>query len=472
MSAMFWQAILPLAATGSCAVLVMLLLQWVLRRVAGVVPSPAMLAAALMFFLIPVGRWLSSAGTAVPGAGVAAAAPLRQAVRVMQTARLPQTPLWSRAVPQLWLAVAGFLLCWALAKRPLFSARLAYLRCAETDSPAAACLERLKRELGLPAPVRVYTLPGAGTPFVCGLLHPAVYLPSVLTGRQLEHSLRHELQHIQAGHLWYKLFVDGVAMLYWFCPPVWMARRCMDTLCELDCDRRVTGNMDGVQRQQYGLTLLSLAGGGVWGSGLSRAGRQLALRLTELKRPRTKRPLRAVLCLVCGLAVLLTGCGTAAILQGPTSTPAATGFDLPQSEPTPTPQPEVFEEQPAEDTVIWPVPDYSGISQWTENGHKGVDIVAQSGADILAMKSGTVLQAGWNEEEPGYGYSVCIDHGDGVVTLYAHCAEVYAQAGQQVEQGDRIAAVGSSGFSTGPHLHVELSMDGLVCDLRELFPQA
>ena len=393
-----------------------------------------------------------------------------QAAQAVQTAHLPQASLVSVLVPRLWLAGAALLLCWALAKRPLLCARLAYLRRPETDGLIAGQTQQLRRELSIAENVKVYTLPGSVTPFVCGLLCPAVYLPEGLSGRQLEYSLRHELLHIRAGHLWYKLLAEVICVLYWFCPPVWLARSCMDTLCELDCDRRVTASMDGLQRRQYGLTLLSLAGGAACGSGLSRAGRQLAVRLAELKRPQTKRPVRAALCLVCALTVLLTGCGTASVLQEPASV-TATAVPEPRSTQEPALDDDTFEVEPEDDTVIWPVPEYTYVSRWVENGHEGTDIAAESGADVLAMRPGTVVQAGWNEEEPGYGYSVCIDHGDGVVTFYAHCDQVYAQMGQQVDQGDVIAAVGSTGLSTGPHLHVELTMDGLYCDLRELFPE-
>ncbi len=90
--------------------------------------------------------------------------------------------------------------------------------------------------------------------------------------------------------------------------------------------------------------------------------------------------------------------------------------------------------------------------------HKGVDIAANKGTSIFAVKAGTVISAGWNSG--GYGYLVKINHGNGIVTAYAHCSELYVKVGQEVKQGQTIAAVGSTGNSTGPHLHFEVIKNG------------
>lgn len=89
--------------------------------------------------------------------------------------------------------------------------------------------------------------------------------------------------------------------------------------------------------------------------------------------------------------------------------------------------------------------------------HYGTDFAASSGETVLAFAAGTVSFAGYNES---YGWHVKIDHGDGWETLYAHCSKLYAEKGQTVSPGDRIALVGSTGLATGPHLHFELTRDG------------
>ena len=93
-----------------------------------------------------------------------------------------------------------------------------------------------------------------------------------------------------------------------------------------------------------------------------------------------------------------------------------------------------------------------------DHTHKGIDIGASGGTPIVATATGTVTYAGWNSG--GYGNLVIIDHGNGVETYYGHCSKVYVKKGQTVEAGTKIAAVGSTGNSTGNHLHFEIRLNG------------
>lgn len=89
--------------------------------------------------------------------------------------------------------------------------------------------------------------------------------------------------------------------------------------------------------------------------------------------------------------------------------------------------------------------------------HTGDDIAAPHGSPIKAAKSGRVLYSGWKR---GYGNTVIIDHGGGVTTLYGHASKLGVQAGQPVKSGEYIGNVGSTGYSTGPHLHFEVRKNG------------
>jgi murein DD-endopeptidase MepM/ murein hydrolase activator NlpD len=93
--------------------------------------------------------------------------------------------------------------------------------------------------------------------------------------------------------------------------------------------------------------------------------------------------------------------------------------------------------------------------------HSGLDIGADYGTLIHAADSGTIIFAGWYG---GYGNAVIIDHGGGVTSLYGHTSELYVVEGQTVQRGQTIAAVGSTGFSTGPHLHFEVRENGEPVD--------
>ena len=93
--------------------------------------------------------------------------------------------------------------------------------------------------------------------------------------------------------------------------------------------------------------------------------------------------------------------------------------------------------------------------------HEGIDVAAPMGAPIVAPASGTVTKVG---RENGYGNVLEIDHGNGIVTRYAHCSKIDVRQGQRVTRGQRVAAVGSTGLSTGPHLHYEIHINGKIVD--------
>ena len=104
---------------------------------------------------------------------------------------------------------------------------------------------------------------------------------------------------------------------------------------------------------------------------------------------------------------------------------------------------------------IWPViaPISSYFGPRDGRNHNGIDLAANMGDDIRAARDGTVIIAG---EVPGYGNTVVLEHEDGTRTLYAHASVLKVKVGQKVRQGDLIALVGSTGRSTGPHLHFEI----------------
>ena len=93
------------------------------------------------------------------------------------------------------------------------------------------------------------------------------------------------------------------------------------------------------------------------------------------------------------------------------------------------------------------------------SGHTGLDIAAPAGTPIKAAADGEVIFSGYSG---GYGYVVKLDNGNGVQTYYGHCSALYVSAGEKVEAGDVIAAVGSTGNSTGNHLHFEVRVNGSV----------
>ncbi len=103
-------------------------------------------------------------------------------------------------------------------------------------------------------------------------------------------------------------------------------------------------------------------------------------------------------------------------------------------------------------SFVWPVSGY--ITQGFWNNHRALDIGSWLGNPVVASDSGYVVYAGW--DRTGYGYLIIIDHGKGYRTYYAHLSAIYVRIGDSVAQGQQIGAVGSTGRSTGPHLHFEI----------------
>lgn len=119
----------------------------------------------------------------------------------------------------------------------------------------------------------------------------------------------------------------------------------------------------------------------------------------------------------------------------------------------------------------WPAPGYTTITSRygmrihpilkTARVHTGTDIAMPTGAYIIAANDGIVIKSMYTT---GYGNMVMIDHGGGVSTLYGHGSEIIAQTGQEVKKGDIIMKAGSTGWSTGPHLHFEVRINGTAVD--------
>ncbi len=99
--------------------------------------------------------------------------------------------------------------------------------------------------------------------------------------------------------------------------------------------------------------------------------------------------------------------------------------------------------------------------------HNGLDVANRRGTPLFAVSAGTVVRASWNS---GYGRQVEIDHGYGITTSYAHCHRLLVKKGDVVKPGQRIATMGSTGRSTGPHLHFEVRLDGNAVDPMDYLP--
>ncbi len=154
----------------------------------------------------------------------------------------------------------------------------------------------------------------------------------------------------------------------------------------------------------------------------------------------------------------------------------ATPLPLVAALPPPPPTPDVSIEPPPPEVppisegFVWPVDGVitSGYGWRWGRIHAGVDIPGPIGSPIVAVQSGTVIFAGWHDG--GYGLMVEVRHDDRMVTRYAHGNEIFVSVGQAVNQGHTIMARGSTGWSTGPHLHLEVLINGEAVDPVTFLP--
>jgi murein DD-endopeptidase MepM/ murein hydrolase activator NlpD len=116
--------------------------------------------------------------------------------------------------------------------------------------------------------------------------------------------------------------------------------------------------------------------------------------------------------------------------------------------------------------LAMPLEHYSGISRGFSRGHHGIDFAAHRGTPVHAAAGGRVIRAG--RSGSGYGNWVVVAHRNGLQSIYAHLSEVDVEAGDEVDAGDKVGEVGSTGRSTGPHLHFEVRRDNRAVDPQPL----
>ena len=121
---------------------------------------------------------------------------------------------------------------------------------------------------------------------------------------------------------------------------------------------------------------------------------------------------------------------------------------------------------PAVGRLVWPVPG-GAISQYFHAGHLALDIAAPYGSMIVAAQSGIVTWSGWRNN--GGGFVISIDHGNGMQTVYNHLGDLWVSSGAYVAAGQGIGAIGCTGICTGPHVHFEVIVNGIIDNPQRYF---
>ncbi len=340
---------------------------------------------------------------------------------------------------------------------------------------------------------RIFVSNSRRAPLTFGVFHPTVLLPEDLPVGSAEFQLvlAHELAHIRRKECLRKLAFTVCLCVYWWNPLVWLMVHLANRDIELACDEAVLRALGPECKKAYALALLDMAQRrscpAPLCSAFAKSSAEARIRaIVRFKRAPAWTAVCASILFALSSVVLAT---QAAPAQGGTeaeraakplelsepiqipepASPAPANADPVQPE-LPSPEPEALPDAapkyifPLEnpdaavtDSFGWRVHPVSGTSAF----HSGVDLEASAGSNVLAVAGGTVLKAEYNE---AYGYFVLLEHEDGVQTFYAHLQELLTAPGDEVQQGQIIGLVGSSGWSTGPHLHLGVTQDGESVD--------
>lgn len=422
------------------------------------------------------------------------------------------------ALPPLWLCGAVSALAWKVAGYQHFRRRML----ADTRVPEEWEESLLRRLAGSGEVPRLLHSPETQAPVLMGLWRCTLFLPDTSYPPEvLEDVLAHELSHKKRHDLALKWLAAFVLCVHWFNPVCWLLSKQIDRDCELACDEEVLKGQDPARRRRYGRTLVLVAAGQVPAQSLTapmytqkeRLKERLELIMNDKKSGRHITVFLCIAALLMGLSTMWLGVYAGNLeAEGPDADPIPAGTEAAGSTadvmPTETEAEgsdidSVPTEGEAQDPAAESIPDGTEAAEQTsaeeipavsaeqnpllfplEVGsaavsadfgsrvhpgtgetltHSGVDFLADSGTNILAAADGVVVTSDYDSS---HGDHVVIDHGDGRTTLYAHMLwdSCTVSEGDTVTAGQLIGQVGSTGMSTGPHLHFELRQDGALVD--------
>ena len=337
-------------------------------------------------------------------------------------------------------------------------------------------------------------------PLTFGVFRPTVLLPEDLPvgDAQFQLVLAHELAHIRRKDCLRKLLLTVCLCLYWWNPLVWMMVWLANRDMELACDEAVLRALGPDCRKAYALTLLDMA----------QRNPKSAPLCSGFAKSSAEERIRAILSFKripawVGICVSVLFVLTASVFTTQAASPAAVpepepavqeeipeenvAVSVSESELLPA-TPPIMPEQEAESEIeletqtrsevrayIFPLEDTSvevtNPYGWQAHPvtkqkslHSGVDLAADYGTNVLAVADGTVLDCSY---DAAFGYILTLEHGNGVQTQYAHLSEFLVEFGDVVRQGQIIAKTGDSGWTTGPHLHLGVLINGETADPLE-----
>lgn len=427
----------------------------------------------------------------------------------------------SQVLPYVWITIAIGLLGYNLISYIVFLHK-EKRNCINNKNPEVdSIMNRLCRQMSLKK-VSYIISKNISTPMTVGLFNKKIILSNEsLEEKQYEIILKHELFHIKNKDIEYKFLLLVLNCIYWFNPIIYMFTNQVDEILELNCDEYVLRNQSQTYRVEYAKTLLNQIEKNRnkqyrFSMNFANRRKNIMRRFSNIVDKSPKRSVAsiatvtAILLIVSILLIVLIPNINFATIQeniietvsnenkvednimnnitiGETTNSeedsnivgANVTEEKIENETIETESEAIVEEttnlESKDNGVILqeivntevalsnPFKDkYTVISRFGRKGtgtHTGIDLAAISGTNIYAAASGRIVFSGY---KGSYGNLVIIDHGNNIQTYYAHCSNLIKNEGEEVKQGEMIAQVGSTGNSTGPHLHFEVRKDGIT----------
>lgn len=319
--------------------------------------------------------------------------------------------------------------------------------------------------------IRLVLTDGNTSPFVFGLFRRYLVIPRFVLEMpepQRQLVIEHEITHLKQHDPELLIITRLMSCLLWFNTLYLRQQRAMEWAIELACDRQVVSQTPTPQRKLYAATMLQVLKQSTKQSPMSALSephspwkvaftpiakessqQQFVSRLGHIMKPArfSSSSLTRNLSLLAGGVLLSLVAG---LLQPKLSfaNVAPTQWIAPIETFRLTAQ-------------------YGVVSKIHPKGHRGTDLAAPKGTTIVAIAGGTVVTSTDNFKHKNYGKVIVIDHGAGFQSFYSHMDQRVVETGQRINAGDNIGTVGTSGFTTGPHLHLEMLKDGQRVDPGE-----
>ena len=491
------------AVSGSILILILALFRLLLGKQLPKALFPALWCAAAVRLLLPLAMpsplsiWNLASHNVQAAAGTQNAVhttPFSAASAVNAAADAGSAEARLQLPVLIWAIGAALLAGYLLVGFCRFHSR--FSRAAPAESPV---IDQVLQQLCFRHPPVIRAASCGLAPLTYGCIRPVVLLPAeLLTDTDtLRMILTHELAHIRRRDCLRKLLFSVCLCVYWWNPACWLLIVLANRDIELACDELALRYLGADRRKAYALTLLELAARQAQPHPLcSGFGKPAAEERIQAIMKAKKLPVYLTAIAVILAAAVVTVFATQAeppaseentllaqhVAQQERAMRETVALELPQEQ-------SIEDSRPTEETTLPAAPaDYvfplenadaavldsfgyrsvpEGVA-WQQSPkyafHRGVDLEAAEGSAVLAVADGTVTVS---TSDLIYGEQITIQHADGMLTTYCHLSERLVSAGDSVQQGQIIGRSGSTGWATGPHLHLEVQLDGEYVDPLE-----